>query len=354
MKLRKIKPTEKHEIKRIIRHKSDSKLMERVRIIRLTERGYSIQEIAYILDCDVKKIRFWIRRFNAEGIKGLYDRPRQGRPDKKSHLTGQVIEIISQAPSVFGEAMASWTLDILLKHVQAQTGQTISISTLRRILRARGWKCRSLKNEYKSDAPTREEKKKRLADVAKEIVGDTGLKDNQAIVSIDEAHWDLKPRIGRIWMPPDKRLSVDIPENKGVALTSFGCLDILTGKFIYKLASWGTALTFRMFLYQIAAQYIGKELHVILDNASIHTAEIIQEFLQRHPNFHFHYLLPRGSEVNPIERFWLYSKDKVKKGASFQKLEELYRAMRKFFWRYSNGIYSYRSRFNAEKLALSG
>mgnify|MGYP001568911464 FL=1 len=93
---------------------------------------------------------------------------------------------------------------------------------------------------------------------------------------------------------------------------------------------------------------------MILYNASIHTAEIIQEFLQRHPNFHFHYLLPRGSEVNPIERFWLYSKDKVKKGASFQKLEELYRAMRKFFWRYSNGIYSYRSRFNAEKLALSG
>lgn len=353
MKLRKIKPTEKQEIKRIVRRKNDSKLIERIRIIQTAEKGYSAVAIAYIFDCDVRKIRYWIKRFNAEGVKGLYDRPRQGRPDKKSHLTEKVIEIISQAPSVFGEAMASWTLDTLLKHVQAQTGQTISISTLRRILRARGWKCRRLKNEYKSDAPSREEKKKRLAEVAKEIVGDTGLKDNQAIVSVDEAHWDLKPRIGRIWMPPGERLSVDIPENKGDSLTSFGCLDLLTGKFIYKMAFWGTALTFKAFLYQIESHYQGKEIHVILDKASIHTAVIIKEFLEKHPNFHFHYLLPRGSEVNPIERFWLYSKDKVKKGASFQKLEELYHAVRKFFWRYSNGTYSYHVRFNPEKLALS-
>jgi hypothetical protein len=195
-------------------------------------------------------------------------------------------------------------------------------------------------------------KKKRLVKIAKKILGRRKrLKAEHVVLSVDESHWDLRPRVGGIWLPPGEQLALDIPENKEDSFTIFGALNLQSDKFIYKIVPWGYACYFREFLYQIAARYKDKQIHLILDKASIHTAGIIQEFKQRYPNFHFHFLLARGSEVNPIERFWRFSKDKTKKGASFQRIQDLYHAVRRFFWHYGNKGYRYHVRSTVEKLA---
>lgn len=159
VKLRRIKPTERKEIAKILEHKNDSKLAERARIIRLADKGFTVSEIANIMDSDVRTIRKWIKRFNAEGIKGLYDRLRIGRPEIKDKVSSTVLEIIKKSPSEFGEAFFYWTLDTLLKVVNSQLQKPISHSTLCRILHEAGWKCRSVKGNYKSNAPSKEEKK---------------------------------------------------------------------------------------------------------------------------------------------------------------------------------------------------
>jgi len=49
-------------------------------MVLLSLRGLPAVQIAVLLDCHPATVRRWIGRFNAEGMAGLADRPRCGRP----------------------------------------------------------------------------------------------------------------------------------------------------------------------------------------------------------------------------------------------------------------------------------
>jgi transposase len=46
----------------------------------LSLHGLPPAQIAVLLDCHPATVRRWISRFNREGMAGLSDRPRSGRP----------------------------------------------------------------------------------------------------------------------------------------------------------------------------------------------------------------------------------------------------------------------------------
>src|SRR5690554_6759179 len=64
------------------------RVAERIRMILLSSRGYSVPEIARIFECEEATVREWIRRYEAEGLPGLKDRPRSGRPPR-AHAAAQ-------------------------------------------------------------------------------------------------------------------------------------------------------------------------------------------------------------------------------------------------------------------------
>ena len=49
-------------------------------MILLSSHGLAPAQIAELLDCHPATVRRWIGRFNSEGLAGLADRPRSGRP----------------------------------------------------------------------------------------------------------------------------------------------------------------------------------------------------------------------------------------------------------------------------------
>ena len=49
-------------------------------MVLLSAHGLPPAQIAALLDCHPATVRRWIGRFNAEGVAGLADRPRSGRP----------------------------------------------------------------------------------------------------------------------------------------------------------------------------------------------------------------------------------------------------------------------------------
>jgi predicted ArsR family transcriptional regulator len=49
-------------------------------MVLLSLHGLPAAQIAALLDCHPATVRRWISRFNAEGMAGLADRPRCGRP----------------------------------------------------------------------------------------------------------------------------------------------------------------------------------------------------------------------------------------------------------------------------------
>jgi hypothetical protein len=55
-------------------------LRRRGRVVLLSSYGISTYVISILIPMGRKNVAHWIRRFNAEGLNGLSDRPRPGRP----------------------------------------------------------------------------------------------------------------------------------------------------------------------------------------------------------------------------------------------------------------------------------
>lgn len=55
-------------------------LAQRARIVLLAADGLPIRQIAPTVGVDRNVVRRWLDRFRAEGVDGLTDRPRPGRP----------------------------------------------------------------------------------------------------------------------------------------------------------------------------------------------------------------------------------------------------------------------------------
>jgi transposase len=78
---------------------------------------------------------------------------------------------------------------------------------------------------------------------------------------------------------------------------------------------------------RVARKYPGdREIHVILDNLKTHNNAEVAEWLEKHPNFAFHYT-PRGSRgsswINQIETwFGIITRQAIRRG-SFKSLAQL-------------------------------
>jgi transposase len=55
----------------------------------------------------------------------------------------------------------------------------------------------------------------------------------------------------------------------------------------------------------VVKSYPVRELHVVLDNLSIHKNEAAKQWLLKHPRVHFHYTPTHASWMNMIECFFI-------------------------------------------------
>jgi transposase len=85
----------------------------------------------------------------------------------------------------------------------------------------------------------------------------------------------------------------------------FAALDVAVGKVIGRCYRRHRAEEFRDFLEAVdAAAPAGLEVHVVLDNASIHKAPPIQAWLLERPRYQLHFTPTASSWLNQVERFF--------------------------------------------------
>lgn len=85
----------------------------------------------------------WVKRFNANGIQGLSDKPKSGAPRTHSDaVRGQLIDLALQKPRSLGYPFELWTLVRLQTAFTERTGIHLSDSTIWEWLKAEGlhWK----------------------------------------------------------------------------------------------------------------------------------------------------------------------------------------------------------------------
>jgi transposase len=85
----------------------------------------------------------WVRRFNGEGVAGLKDKPKAGRPpthDQK--VRSELISLALQKPDILGYPFKLWTLKRLQAAFQERQGVHLSDSTIWEWVEAEGfeWK----------------------------------------------------------------------------------------------------------------------------------------------------------------------------------------------------------------------
>src|SRR5258706_12205794 len=91
-----------------------ARLVERARIVQAAARGETTTAIVASQGCSRPTVYAWIRRFNDQGVRGLEERPRSGRPH--TYTPEQRAEVIATAltdPKTLGLPFAAWTLDRL-------------------------------------------------------------------------------------------------------------------------------------------------------------------------------------------------------------------------------------------------
>jgi hypothetical protein len=73
-------------VEQAIRYEKDIRVVKRANSIRLLHQGHSPQEVAEMLLVSDVSVYNWHARWRAQGIEGLRDAPRSGRPPHRRRI----------------------------------------------------------------------------------------------------------------------------------------------------------------------------------------------------------------------------------------------------------------------------
>lgn len=108
--------TEKEEIEQFItKGEMPVRLFKRATGLLALNRGDSLEAVASLLGVSNDTVRAWRKRYQAEGLKGLSDKPRSGRPIQIDGL--QRAQITALACSEAPPGHSDWTLRLLAEKV---------------------------------------------------------------------------------------------------------------------------------------------------------------------------------------------------------------------------------------------
>jgi transposase len=120
-----------------------ARVVERAKMIVLMHEGERVPAVAERLGVGADVVRGWLKRFNAEGLDGLKDRPRSGRPATYTpEQVGEVIAASLSKPDTLGLPFGSWTLDRLQAYLHEVKGIPIKRTRIDEILLAEGLRWR--------------------------------------------------------------------------------------------------------------------------------------------------------------------------------------------------------------------
>src|SRR5262245_23861000 len=144
VKLRDLTTAERRELERRARSRTEeARLVVRAKIVLGLADGERPYRVAERVGVGRAAAYEWLHRFNAEGLKGLTDHPRPGRPHTYTHeQRAEVIAAALTKPADLGLPFASWTLDRLQSYLAEHKGIGIKRTRIDEILIAEGLRWR--------------------------------------------------------------------------------------------------------------------------------------------------------------------------------------------------------------------
>ena len=129
LRLRELTEEEQRAIERLVNARSTPVgKLKRAQIIWLANQGQLTPEIAKQLNVSERMVRNRLHRFNEQGLQGLEEAPRSGRPvTYEPALVSEIIQTALSWPADLGEeGYTTWTLDRLVDYLHRVKGSRIS------------------------------------------------------------------------------------------------------------------------------------------------------------------------------------------------------------------------------------
>jgi len=300
--------------------------------------GLTTLEIGQRLECHRDTVSLWLARYQTQGLPGLQDEPRSGRPPQLDAATQQrAAAALAQPPPEDDQPSACWTLPRLRTFLSGAT-PSFSLATLRHTLHTLGFRWRRPRLwAHKEDPETYE--KQLLVELARQQTEPTHARSVTAapgtppavhFLYADASDHHLLAVLRAMWMRRGQQVRVQTPPQNG-RWTLCGGLNVHTGAFHWQAYFKAITGSFLMFLEHLLEVYPEGELLVVVDNASYHTSKATVAWLKQHPRVLPLYLPARRPDLNPVEAVWRALKDAVSANRSFANLLALGQFIRAHF-----------------------
>lgn len=290
-------------------HKVERRLNLRARIILDWNNGLTYRASSEKLGVGENVIGKWRKRFASEGLAGLADARRSGKPAQFTEADrNKVIHLACQRTESGTQRYSQHEIANLCGMSQSWVSELL-----------RGADLKPHKTEYwcgKSPDPHFEEKMIEIVGLylnppEKALV--LSIDEKTQIQALDRTQPELPLQAGR-----PRRLTTTYKRNGTVNLVA--ALAVHTGEVTARQIDRNNAENFLKFLKYLDRTYRNVELHLIMDNLSVHKNKTVAQWLHKKRKFHVHYTPTYASWLNQIEIwFSILTRKVLKDGVWYSK-----------------------------------
>lgn len=276
----------------------------RAKIILRWSEEKTLSESELLLSTSRPTIVKWRKRFSEKRIDGLMDAPRPGKISVIApEVSAKVIELACRKP---GKGYTNWSQRRIAKEVG------VSQSKVCRVLKAADLKPH--KTEYWCGKSTDPEFEKKVIDIIglylsppqKALV--LCVDEKTQIQALDRTQPELPLKVGN-----PRRLTTTYKRHGTVSLIA--ALSVHEGEITAKTIDKNNSDNFLAFLKSLYRKYPGKELHIVLDNLSVHKNKKVMAWVEKRRKLILHFTPTYSSWMNQIEIWFnILTKDVLKGG----------------------------------------
>jgi putative transposase len=292
-------------------HRTQQRYMRRAQVILLSAQGLTLEEISARSGLNRTNCLKWRKRFAAEGVDGLKDKPRKGRPPTIAPWQrAQVVRLACEKPFTGANA---WSR----RELARVTG--MGSTTVHRILAGASLKPHKV-HHWCGKSPDPEFEPKQAAILGLYV----SPPENALVLSVDE-----KSQIQALdRTQPELPLRPGNPKRQTATYTRHGTTCLLAALAVHegtveaRCVDSNNRHVFLAFLKSLYRAHPHKHLHVIVDNLPLHKHPDVMEWVSRRRRLTLHFTPTYASWLNQIEIwFHIFSQDVVKGGVWRSKQE---------------------------------
>ncbi len=331
----------------------------RARIVLLAADGLENVEIARRVGVCVDVASRWRKRFCQEGVEGLVDRSRSGRPRRFDAMVVAGVKAMACEPPEQREVpLSRWSsLELATQAVAEGLVESISSSTVRRWLHAAAIKPWRFRSWIFPRDPDFARKAARVLDLYARVLDGVPLGPDDYVISADEKSQLQALRRCHPGHPagPGRLAKVEFEYERGGTLAYMGAYDVHTARLIGTVADKTGIVPFMELVERVmTTEPYASAAHVywVVDNGSSHNGQrSIDRMTAAWHNAHLVHLPVHASWLNQIEIVFSIIQRKVVKPADFAGLDELADRLRRFEERYNLTARPFDWRFTSADLA---